>query len=152
MVCQYSLVNDEDFNYDFNLLKPLNKLADSTNIFKQVDDFLNRYGAYLSLFVILLEGAKLTMTILMLFYSFILEGLTGLLYIGRSLCCSQWDIVNVKTRDARKEHAKRKRRQERAVRREHGEQTSTLMSDMGTYTTGVNSHSDITTTGGDETT
>ena len=146
------LVNDEDFNYDFNLLKPLDKLADSTNIFRRVDDFLNRYGSYLSLFVILLEGAKLIITILMLCYSFTLEGLTGLLYIGRSLCCSQWDTVNEKSRHARKEHAKRKRRQERAVRREHGEQTSTLMSDMGTtYTTGV-SHSDITTTGGDETT
>ena len=129
------LINDPQYNYDLSNLNPLDVIQEEMNIFKKIDKWILKYGSYLSLAVLLLEGIKLIMTIVMLFYSFAIAGFAGLIHIGKALFCSQWDIVNTKRNHARKEHEKRKRRENRRTMRgsptADSRQTGILMSDFG---------------------
>ena len=87
---------------------------------------------------ITMTSIVLIMTIIMLFYSFAIAGFAGLVHIGKALFCSQWDIVNTKRNHARKEHEKRKRRENRRAIRgsptTDSRQTGILMSDFGANT------------------
>ena len=132
------LINDPQYNYDLNILNPLDVAEEEMNVFRKIDKWILQYGAYLSLAVLLLEGIKLIMTIVMLFYSFAIAGFAGLVHIGQALFCSQWDIVNTKRKHAKKEYEKRKRRENRRALRGSptidSRQAGILMSDFGANT------------------
>ena len=80
--------SDPAFNYDISRLNPETVLKE-LDIFAKLDSWLKHYGAYVSLMVLILETAKCIITISMITYSAIKDGIHGARAICYGLCCSQ---------------------------------------------------------------
>jgi hypothetical protein len=74
--------------YDFGKLTNVPSLLDEFDIIKRVDTFVEKFGGYLALTVILLEIGKLFLSFGMLCYTAIQEGRYAMLGLLRVLCCS----------------------------------------------------------------
>ena len=57
---------DNSYNFDISRLSPVNMMKE-LNLFEKVDRFLNQWGAWVSLAVLMLEASKLLMTIILVF-------------------------------------------------------------------------------------
>ena len=80
--------SDPAFNYDISRLNPETVLKE-LDIFAKLDQWLKYYGAYLSLLVLILETVKFIITVSMITYSALKDGIQGARAICYGLCCSQ---------------------------------------------------------------
>ena len=80
--------SDPSFNYDISRLNPETVLKE-LDIFAKLDQWLKYYGAYLSLLVLILETVKCIITVSMITYSALKDGIQGARSICYGLCCSQ---------------------------------------------------------------
>ena len=95
--------DDRDYQFDISKLSPVTILKEM-DIFQKVDNFLRRWGAWLSLAVLLLEIARLVMTLAMIGYSLIQDGILGAKAICYSLLCTK-----IYSTQSQLERAKRRR-------------------------------------------
>ena len=68
--------SDPAFNYDISRLNPETVLKE-LDIFAKLDQWLKHYGAYVSLLVLILEITKCIITISMITYSAVKDGIHG---------------------------------------------------------------------------
>jgi hypothetical protein len=95
--------DDRDYQFDISKLSPVTILKEMY-ILQKVDNFLRRWGAWLSLAVLLLEIARLVMTLAMIGYSLIQDGILGAKAICYSLLCTK-----IYSTQSHLERAKRRR-------------------------------------------
>ena len=79
---------DPAFNYNLERLTPEAVLKE-LDLLGKLDKWLQRYGAYVSLLVLILETTKCIITISMITYSAVKDGIHGARAICYGLCCSQ---------------------------------------------------------------
>ena len=79
---------DSDYNFDISRLSPVNIIKEM-NLLQKIDSFLNKWGAWISLTVLMLEASKLVMTIAMIAYSLSKDGILGAKAIMYSLFCTK---------------------------------------------------------------
>ena len=79
---------DNSYNFDISRLSPVNMMKE-LNLFEKVDRFLNQWGAWVSLAVLMLEASKLLMTIAMIAYSLSKDGILGARAIMYTLFCTK---------------------------------------------------------------
>ena len=79
-------------------------VVNELDILKKLDKFITKFGGYLSLIVIILEGFKLCTSLAMVTYSLAMEGVLGAKAILIGLCCNKY----VSTQN-RLERARRRR-------------------------------------------
>ena len=80
--------NDPAFNYDISRLNP-EKIIKDLDLLARLDKWLQHYGAYVSLLVLILEATKCIITLSMITYSAVKDGIHGARAICYGLCCSQ---------------------------------------------------------------
>ena len=95
--------DDNKYGYDLTRLSPL-EVVNELDILKKLDKFITKFGGYLSLIVIILEGFKLCTSLAMVTYSLAMEGVLGAKAILIGLCCNKY----VSTQN-RLERARRRR-------------------------------------------
>ena len=79
---------DPTFNYNLERLTPEAVLKE-LDLLGKLDKWLQHYGAYVSLLVLILETTKCIITISMITYSAVKDGIHGARAICYGLCCSQ---------------------------------------------------------------
>ena len=102
------LIQDAEYNFDLTRLSPTNIIKE-LGLFERVDKFINEWGAYISLTVILLEFTKLLTTIVMIGYSLSKDGVLG----ARSVCYSLLCTKVYSTRNSLERAKRRRLRQSR---------------------------------------
>ena len=95
--------DDNQYGYDLSRLSPL-QVVNELDLLKKLDHFITKFGGYLSLIVIIMEGFKLCTSLAMVAYSLAMEGVLGAKAILLGLCCNKY----VSTQN-RLERARRRR-------------------------------------------
>ena len=98
---------DSEFNFDLNRLVPVKTLLHSVDLLARLDEFVKKWGGYLALAVLILETGKLCISAGIFAYSAAVDGPVGMLFIIRSLCCSQYTVSTKQRRSARRNALKR---------------------------------------------
>ena len=97
--------------FDLSKLSP-DKLIESASILTQLDNFVTKYAAYISLMVLLLETGKILTTCAMVSLTLSQEGIAGLKGILMSLCCNQLLTTRRALDRARKKQMRRAQEEE----------------------------------------
>ena len=101
LVHQGQIQDDASYGFDISRLSPL-QIANEINLLEKLDNWLKRFGSYISLLVLILEGGKICVSIAMVMYSMAIDGVLGARAICLSLFCGKYVSTQNRLEKARR--------------------------------------------------